>query len=54
MAVLPDVAVDVGGGDLEVAAVGHQLHVAAALLRREVDAEGQLQRREQLHAGLLK
>ena len=54
MAVLPNVAVDVGGGDLEVAAVGHEFHVAAALLRREVDAESQLEGGEQLHAGLLK
>ena len=54
LAVLPDVAVHVGSGDFEVAPVRDELDVAPALLRGKVDAEGELERGEELHAGLLK
>ncbi len=54
MAVLSDVAVDVCCVDLQVPPAGHQLGRAAALLRRKVDAEGQLKGGEQLGGRLLK
>ena len=46
LGVLPDVLVDVDAVDLHVAAVGDELGAAAALLRAQVDAEGEVERLE--------
>ena len=46
--VSPDVAVDVGDVHLDVPAVGDEIGGAAALLRGQVEREGQLKRGEEL------
>ena len=46
LGVLPDVLVDVDAVDLHVAAVSYELGAAAALLRAQVDAEGEVERLE--------
>ena len=53
LAIFSDIRVDVGRIDFSVTSFGHKFDRSAALLGGQVNAEGQFERGEQIHARFL-